>query len=310
MDKPECVVVDWGTSSFRLWVLDDKGDILKETSKKAGMSTLEPHQFAPTLDEQLDIFKVDISVPVVICGMAGAVHGWIEAPYIDLPASLMMLPQRAISAPGSARKVFILPGLAQRKFDRPNVMRGEETLLLGALLDQNTSGIICMPGTHSKWVTLEKDKITSFETAMTGEVFSLLSEKSTLSPFAFRPGMGIKCNQTFEESVREGLNFPQRTLQSIFSVRSKPLLMGKEYAIDMPERLSGLLIGLEISGAMIDKRKAVTLISSGPLTDVYNKALSISGHSIVNLDAEKMSRIGLFHCAKEIIFEINLSQGD
>jgi len=303
------VVVDWGTSSFRLWVLDQAGAVLSRAVTREGMSTLDRAQFAPVLERHLGEAKVAPDTPVVVCGMAGAAQGWCEAPYADLPAALGDITAGAVAPPDTQRPVMILPGLAQRIPGRADVMRGEETILLGAWLGEGASGTICLPGTHSKWARLDGGAVTGFETAMTGELFALLSQKSTLSHFASAPPGDLTASPAFAAAVEEALAAPQSILRALFSVRATPLVEGRDRAADMPARLSGLLIGLEIAGNGAERHEEVTLIASGSIGDAYARALALAGHPVTRLDAEIMVLNGLTHAAATLFPDAGLNYG-
>ena len=132
------------------------------------------------LQSHLDAVSAADHLPVVICGMAGARQGWVEAGYIDTPASLTSILQRAVPVPGQSRDIRILPGIAQRDTKAPDVMRGEETQLLGAL-GADGEALVCMPGTHSKWASVRGGTVERFTTFMTGELFSAVSQGTILS---------------------------------------------------------------------------------------------------------------------------------
>ena len=138
--------------------------------------------FATVLQSHLDAVGAANDLPVIICGMAGARQGWVEAGYIDTPAHLASILERAVSVPGEARDIRILPGIAQRDPNAPDVMRGEETQLLGALgADAASDAVVCIPGTHSKWATVKGGTVERFATFMTGELFSVVSRETILS---------------------------------------------------------------------------------------------------------------------------------
>ena len=133
MSKAGYVAVDWGTSSFRLWLVGRTGAVLEERRSPEGMMVASKLGFAAVLQSHLDAVGAGNDLPVVICGMAGARQGWVEAGYVDTPAQLASILARAVAVPGLSRDVRILPGIAQRNPNAPDVMRGEETQLLGAL---------------------------------------------------------------------------------------------------------------------------------------------------------------------------------
>src|SRR5262249_54220513 len=135
--------------------------------------------FAPVLRDHLARLGAPAAGPVLICGMAGARQGWVEAPYLKTPTRLDDLHAGAIrvDAPGDIR---ILPGIAQDLPERPDVMRGEETQLLG-VTEADFSGLVCVPGTHSKWVRIDAGQIVEFSTYMTGELYAVMAQHSLLA---------------------------------------------------------------------------------------------------------------------------------
>src|SRR5215471_12998977 len=149
MERPAYVAVDWGTSSFRLWLVGNEGGVLGERRSGEGMTTAAQTGFAEVLQSHLAAVSAPEDLPVIVCGMAGARQGWVEAGYIDTPTSLAAILTGAVSVPGQKRDVRILPGLAQRSKEAPDVIRGEETQLLGAM-PSGAAGeqMVCMPGTH------------------------------------------------------------------------------------------------------------------------------------------------------------------
>src|ERR1700747_3755838 len=148
MSQAAYAAVDWGTSSFRLWLIDDTGCVLAERRSHEGMMAAAKPGFAAVLQSHLSAVQAPGDLPVIICGMAGARQGWVEAGYIDTPAPLAAILARAAIVPGQSRDIRILPGIAQRDVAAPDVMRGEETPLPGALGgDIANAALVCMPGT-------------------------------------------------------------------------------------------------------------------------------------------------------------------
>src|SRR5215212_6523072 len=183
------VVVDWGTSSFRSWLMSD-GKTLAESRGGEGMlHCAGAGGFAAVLRDHLARLGAAAEAPVLICGMAGARQGWVEAPYLKTPTPLDALHEGAIrvEAPGDIR---ILPGIAQARADRPDVMRGEETQLLG-VTEPGFSGLVCIPGTHSKWIRIEDDHAIEGSAPAAGEAFraglsTALAEPTALTALLFR----------------------------------------------------------------------------------------------------------------------------
>ena len=175
--QPAFAAVDWGTTSFRLWLLDRDGRVCGESAGPDGMSRATG-LFPEILAAHLGAAGAPAGLPVLICGMAGARQGWVEAPYLPLPARLDRLHEAAIRVPVPG-DIRILPGLSQNDPAAPNVMRGEETQLLG-LPPSDDTRLVCMPGTHCKWTRMEGGTVTRFTTAMTGELFAALSQHTVL----------------------------------------------------------------------------------------------------------------------------------
>ena len=246
------VVVDWGTSSFRGWLMSADGEALAESRGGEGMlhcAAGGAGGFSAVLHEHLARLGAPAGVPVLICGMAGARQGWAEAPYLRIPTRLDALHEGAIriDAPGDIR---ILPGIAQARPDRPDVMRGEETQLLG-VTDPDFTGLVCIPGTHSKWVRIEEGRIVEFSTYMTGELFSVIAQHSILvhAVETARRGQSLATDsQAFREGLSAAMAAPMALTASLFRLRAAQLL-GFEQRADGAARLSGLLIGTELADA-------------------------------------------------------------
>lgn len=294
-----CTVIDWGTSRFRLWAMGPEGDVLASRSGDDGMSTLAPDQYEGVLEGVAGALGIGPDVPAMVCGMAGATGGWCLAPYVDVPTKLDGLADRAVRVPAIERDVRILPGLAQRGPLPPDVMRGEETILLGLAASGITDGVACLPGTHSKWVMLEAGAVGGFQTAMTGEVFGLLAERSTLSHFAAADAGAVEDMAAFGSGVAEALDRPAAILNALFSVRAGPLL-DPDLAAAARSRLSGLLIGLEVAGQRDRIDGPVRLVADGLRLRLYAEAFEIAGIEHVPVDAETATRAGLWQAARSV----------
>src|ERR1700760_4414991 len=211
---PAFVAVDWGTSSFRSWLMSTDGDVIAESRGSEGMLHCASSGFAPVLHAHLAKLGASDGMPVLICGMAGARQGWREAPYLKTPTRLDGLHEGAIrlDAPGDIR---ILPGLAQARADRPDVMRGEETQLLG-VTEPDFTGLVCIPGTHSKWIRIEAGHVVEFSTYMTGELFSVISQHSILAHAIETAGPTQADSRPFQEGVAAALAAPSGLTASLF----------------------------------------------------------------------------------------------
>ena len=283
------IAVDWGTSNLRAWNMDGR-QAGEERVSDDGMGKLAPAEFEGALLRLIGPWLTAGVTPVMACGMVGAKQGWQEAPYRTLPcvpgdgAATM-----AVATKDKRIAVRIAPGLRQ---DNPaDVMRGEETQIAGGLaLLPGFDGVICLPGTHAKWVHVSAGEVISFSTFMTGEVFALLSENSVL-----RHGMagGGWDEQAFEEGVSVTLGQPALLSAKLFSLRAEGLLHAMTPA-QARSRLSGLLIGAELAAAKpywLGQR--VVLVGAKTLQLTYARALAAQGLEAEALDAAACTLAGL-----------------
>jgi 2-dehydro-3-deoxygalactonokinase len=294
--------VDWGTSSFRLWIISESGAVLAERRSGEGMTTAAQTGFSTILESHLAAVSAPAHLPVVICGMAGARQGWVEAGYLDTPAPLDGIVKAAVTVPDANRDIRILPGLAQRDQNKPDVIRGEETQLLGAMSQLGgASHLVCMPGTHSKWVRVTGGIVDGFSTFMTGELFDVISKHSILSHAVADGGAFDAKDAGFLSAVTNAAKNPAMATNLLFTVRSGQLL----HALTAPAakaRLSGTMIGLEIAGALSTAKPGakVCLVASGPLAGLYQSALSALDLTPVTIDADDAVRHGLAAAAQAI----------
>lgn len=282
------IAVDWGTSHLRVWLMSSGGTVLKRLSSKDGMGGLAPDQFEPALLALLGDDLPKGPVPVLICGMAGSRQGWVEAPYTRVPCHP---PVVGVVAPtrDSRLKVRILPGLKQ---DSPaDVMRGEETQIAGfQALNPGWDGVVCLPGTHSKWVHLSAGEVVSFRTALTGELFALLAGQSVLRHSVADSGWD---EASFQEAVSDAMSRPEALGTRLFSLRADHLLHG--HAPEMARaRLSGWLIGLELAATRAYwLGQQVALVGSDAVAGPYASALQAQGVVTIRTDADRMTLEGL-----------------
>jgi 2-dehydro-3-deoxygalactonokinase len=301
MSKAGYVAVDWGTSSFRLWLVGRTGAVLEERRSPEGMMVASKLGFAAVLQSHLDAVGAGNDLPVVICGMAGARQGWVEAGYVDTPAQLASILARAVAVPGLSRDVRILPGIAQRNPNAPDVMRGEETQLLGALgLDAQGDAVVCIPGTHSKWAKVKGGTVERFATFMTGELFSAISRETILS-HAVANAEEADDIDAFRSAVVAAFDAPELAANLLFRVRSGQLLYGGSAAAAR-ERISGTLIGLEMAAGLVKDQAegGITLIASGRLQQLYRLAFDTLSVPVRSIDAEEAVRRGLSMAAATI----------
>ena len=287
----EWIAVDWGTTSLRAWRMSHEGEILDHATSSDGMGGLAPDQFEPALLALIgDWLRPDQVTTVIACGMVGARQGWIEADYAAVPCTPEQLNLTPAPTKDPRIAVFIRPGLSQRK-PSPDVMRGEETQISGYLAQNpQFDGVICLPGTHTKWVQVSAGEVVSFQTTMTGEMFALLSQSSVLRHSVTAEGWD---QATFLEAVNRTLSRPAHLATDLFGIRARDLLLN-EAASAARGRLSGLLIGLELAATKpywLGQR--VVLIGAPDLCDLYHLGLEAQGLVTERTHATNMTVAGL-----------------
>ncbi|SIO31311.1 2-dehydro-3-deoxygalactonokinase [Vannielia litorea] len=283
------IAADWGTSNLRLWAIGPEGEVIGRASSNKGMGKLDPSGYEPVLLELAEPWLGRHATDVLICGMAGARQGWVEAPYAAAPCKPAGLPPVSAPTDDPRLRVRILPGVSQS--DPADVMRGEETQVAGFLAGNPAfDGILCLPGTHSKWVHVSAGEIVSFRTFMTGELFSLLSSQSVLRHALHGEGWD---ESAFAQAAAVAMSRPERLASSLFSLRAASLLTGLAPGTARA-RLSGTLIGLELAAARpywLGQR--VALIGGPLLTEPYAKALAAQGLAPEIHDGENLALAGL-----------------
>lgn len=298
MSEPAYAAVDWGTSSFRLWLIGRDGRIVAERRSGEGMTTAAEIGFAAVLEAHLAATSAPDDLPVVVCGMAGARQGWVEAGYVHTPARLDSILAGAVPVPGQRRDVRILPGIAQCRTDAPDVLRGEETQLLGIPEGGGNDLVVCMPGTHSKWGRIVDGRVEEFATFMTGELFDAIG-KATILSHAVAHASSQEENEAFRHAVLAAHQAPARAANLLFQVRARQLLFAASPEAAR-ETISGTLIGLEIAGGMPPRAgtTGVTLIASGRLGHLYRTALETLAIPTRIIDADDAVLRGLAQAAK------------
>ncbi|MGJ4942129.1 2-dehydro-3-deoxygalactonokinase [Bradyrhizobium sp. HKCCYLS1011] len=294
--KPAFLAIDWGTSSFRAWLMSAAGGVLAESRSGEGMLHCASSGFAPVLRDHRAKLGAPDDLPVLICGMAGAKQGWVEASYLEIPTRLDALHEGAVrvDTPGDVR---ILPGLAQARAEQPDVMRGEETQLLG-VTEADFTGLVCIPGTHSKWIRIEAGRVAEFTTYMTGELFAVISQHSILAHAVEASASPAGESAAFREGLATARAVPSGLTAALFRVRAAQLL-GFAQRSDGAAMLSGLLIGTELADVAqrFAVARTVRLIGTGGLGELYQQALTSAGLDVTVLDAEQASRQGLARAA-------------
>lgn len=295
------IAVDWGTSNARFALCDRAGEALEI---RKGPGAVESRgRFAEIFDAQTaDWRHAHGDLEAYLCGMAGSAIGWVEAPYLPAPIDLNEL----ADAPVKIRdRVSVVPGMrCTNPLGAPDVMRGEETQLFGALCrGELGSGhrVVCMPGTHTKWAAMAGGSLQEFLTAPTGEIFATLCEHTVLVRDRSTPITHVAAE--FELGLTEAARHRGMLLHQIFQARS--LRLDRQLTAEgAASWISGLLIGSDVSGALDlfaehDASEAVLIIGAPQLTAAYATALARAGRKSVELDGSVAALSGLSHIFRE-----------
>ena len=279
------IAIDWGSTNLRAWHYQD-GVCLDERRSEAGVTRLGDRTPGEVFASVTAGWPVN-DVPVVMAGMVGSNAGWLSVPYLSCPVALGEIAGRLTRV---EEKAWIVPGLSVERADNYNVMRGEETQLLGAL-ELQPAPLYVMPGTHAKWVQMEQDRVLDFRTVMTGELHHLLLKQSLI-------GAGLPEQQAnaaaFHEGVQVGSN-DASILSRLFEVRASHVLGARDRR-HISDFLSGLLIGHEVA-LMTQQANAtsqpITIIAGSALAQRYQQALQFIGMDSVTLEGDRAFQHGI-----------------
>ena len=266
--------VDWGTTSFRAFRIASDGTIRDRRTARRGLVNVPDNRFADTLREEVGPWLAAGEDHVLLSGMIGSRQGWKEAPYIACPAGADEVAAALVPIEFDWGQVRLIPGLsAVDQAGVAEVMRGEETQVFGVLSAMGGSGLACLPGTHSKWVTVEGGRIVGFTTHMTAEAFGALRGYTILGRMMRE---GPADGAPFDAGVRRSAD-TGGLLHHIFGARSL-VLAGQLAETEAAAYLSGILIGHEAGAALAGQPgKVVHVIGSPELTMLYARAISAHG---------------------------------
>jgi 2-dehydro-3-deoxygalactonokinase len=279
--------VDWGSSNRRAYLVERGGRCLARQADSEGMLAIGG-AFASSLAALRLSMQVDESVPVIMSGMVGSASGWQEVPYLDIAVPLSALASRLVPVAGH-RACWIVPGYCTRG-DSVDVMRGEETQLLGALAMGVQAGTVVLPGTHSKWATLQQGRIDRFATYMTGELFAMLAAGGTLA--AIMPP-GEHDEAAFAAGIDQSRT-GQPLSQSLFGVRAR--VVARTMAASQARAfVSGLLIGTEFAASAMEPGQPVHIVGSPTLGAHYAAGAKLFGMPSRLLDPDAVYLAALQH---------------
>jgi 2-dehydro-3-deoxygalactonokinase len=290
--------VDWGTSSFRAYRMTADGRVFDRTNSPTGILFVEAGRFADVLRRAILPWVNAGERHVLLSGMIGSRQGWIEAPYLLCPAGAADLAGATIPVPFDLAEVRLVPGVtAEDAAGVPEVMRGEETQIIGALAEFGAGGVACMPGSHSKWVRVEAGRITGFSTFMTGEAFAAFSGHTIL-------GRMMQADAPADpEALRRGLLRSADAgglLRHLFGVRTMGLF-GRLSETGAASYLSGLLLGHEVRAALAAAPDGgpVVLIGDPKLCALYAEAIDVCG-GVARIAKAEAAPAGLARIAAEV----------
>ncbi|MEZ6010927.1 MAG: 2-dehydro-3-deoxygalactonokinase [Hyphomonas sp.] len=283
-DRMVLIGIDWGASNFRAWAFDEDGEVIGGTSLPDGILSHSGDPLARlkfNINEWLGEWP---AVPVIACGAVGSAEGVSRTDYRPVPMMVSDLPKHLVHAHG----LYIVPGLKQAS--PPDILRGEETQLYAL---PESVGAVCIPGMHTKHITVEHGRILGFTTEMTGELRSLM-----LSSGGLKAPAGVE--QEFSELVfREWVenSLDPEDAASPFAVRAARITGDLDPKFHTTA-LTGILIGADIA-AHYDPGDELTLVADGPMLDFYRIALETLGADFEEYSAEEAAQDGLFGLAEE-----------
>ena len=290
------IAVDWGTSSFRAYLVEDK--VVTDTIEtKDGMKFIKDNNFENTFINLIGKWLIkDKKTDVLASGMLGARQGWIEAQYEKAPCNLNNLNFISPTLIDSRVSLKIFSGISQN--DPPDVMRGEETQIAGFLSNNfQFKGSVCLPGTHSKWVQVNQNNIEKFKTFMTGELFEIISKNSVLVHSVVSDEFD---KIEFLKSADKILKYPKLFGNSLFQLRADDLINSGS-AVIYKSRLSGYLLGLELLGSLeFWENNDIVLIGNKNLIDLYGDVLISKVSSIQKFTSKDMILKGLKDFRKKL----------
>lgn len=279
------IAVDWGTTNRRAWRIDAKGDVADEFADQLGLMAVPPGGFESAA---ADIRKHLGDIPMLLAGMVGSDKGWHQAGYVPCPADAKSLAAGILWI--EPMRTGIIPGVCQTA-GHADVMRGEEVQVLGAqaIASLSPDALICHPGTHSKWIQLRHGRIDHFQTAMTGEIFSLLKSHSIL---AAQMDGEVADNTAFQAGLKDAHNGVS-LLNALFAVRARFLLQALPLAD--ASYASGLLIGTDVKAGLATTQAGdvISLIGRPDLCQLYGSAIKAAGFASNFVDGSEAFRAGI-----------------
>lgn len=287
------VAINWGSSRFRAWRVDDAGRVVDAIDTAEGITGLGRDGIARVVASHAHRWKG--AGPILAAGMIGSQSGWCDAGYLPCPVAPLMIARSLVQARIADCEVQIVPGLSCIRADgAPDVMRGEETELLGLLQSDPGLETIVLPGTHTKWVRLAEGRVAHFMTALSSELFDTLRTRGLLAPL-----MGEQSHDgaTFLAAAGDAAGDRVSLVTRLFGERAR-VMTGRGPAQAVPSRVRGLLIGSEIADAReagyLEGERPLPLVGNPALGALYAQALEAQGRAARLHDAGDAAIAG-FH---------------
>ncbi len=288
--------LDWGSTNLRAFAFDQQGQVIDRRASDAGALKLNG---AAAFDSALsalvgDWAQASADAPLIACGMVGAKSGWREARYVDVGADLKALAGSVIRVDTSlGRALTIIAGM---KSQEPDVMRGEETQLIGSGVGD---GLVVCPGTHCKWVRMANGRVESFATFFTGEMNSLIRDHSSIGALLSAAAPDVNDQASFELGVAYARAGAASWLHDLFVLRAA-VVTGQKSAEAVSTALTGWLLGCEFAAALLmyPSTRGIVTVASESLVPWYRAAARAFGVSCETLDAETCTTRGLWKVAR------------
>ncbi len=288
----ECYILgDWGTSSARFYLCRDRAVLDSVNGPGIKFTTDAADVFLKTINPWLEAHG---PLPSMLCGMVGSNIGWQEAGYIECPANADRLLEKKIAFSSPGGDITIIPGVKTKKglTGLPDMMRGEEVQILGWASKHGNDGLLCLPGTHTKWAYFKDGKIDNFVSSLNGELFNILATHSVLiSDISLHPP---EINASFHRGLDIGAS-GESLNQLLFSVRSRQL-NGDDGQESAQSYLLGLLIGSDVSsGFKFADGAVISVIGGEGPAKFYAEAIRHLGGKADVYDGQEESIAGLGH---------------
>ncbi|MCP2264857.1 2-dehydro-3-deoxygalactonokinase [Promicromonospora thailandica] len=308
MPDAALVALDWGSTTFRAWLLDGAGGVLDTVRSDDGALAVSAdgvpaanraRAFESVFEQRCGPWLAAYpGLPVLCAGMAGSNHGWAEAGYVDVPATLDSLADRLTAVPAHGVTVHLVPGLRVAGAD-PDVMRGEEVQLAGVLaLADDPPSTVVLPGTHSKWVRLDGARVTGFTTAMTGELYGLLLRDSILARLADGDPAPDVTSAFVRGLDTERDHGDDRGLPALLFTARTLVLAGRLDPTEVADYVSGLLVGAEVRHGLRAAGDVVALCGPESTAGRYRHALERHG-ARVRVVGPDAAVVGLWRVARD-----------